>query len=724
MLVNQIITSCGHNNLLFGIVDICHESGLVAVTDMSAKSPRRPSVISIEDIAEKLKKKTWRLADSDFPPAMFLPDEALKQEWINKRDQALDAIRPIIDDAKLRFEYLFGDASGVLKMLIERSGRSKKYVSSRLNRYFRWGSFDNALLPHYRNCGSNHSLRAAPAMPKGSSLKPISKPGPETRFGNAYRAVTDEDVANIKTFSKSIPSGSKISLTDQYRKFCRKFHTVKLIPKAAAEEADAKAMFVQMPRKWLIAPRSFKRFLKKFISELEFIRKEKGAIAFAKDHSGKPGLARDGLRGPTCRYEIDSTVADIYIRYPYTKDRLLSTGRPIIYLVMDTFSAMIVGVHVCFEGPNWHGAGQALFNAFTSKVDFCKQYGVDIKESDWPCSHVSRQITWDRGSENTDKNIEGILKAKIGTTLCNLNAYHRGDCKGTVEKGFDTLQTRAIQFEAGKVVKVPRKEDQHASRKSFYTFEQFMKVLIEIIIQTNNYRERITSHNFEMSRDDVGFTPRDVWNWGISHMISKPQASRDALRFALLPEGEATVRKQGVYFRGLYYSCNEIVKRNWLNEAASIGRFKRKIRYTDLNTNSIWWRDEETKEVIRLNLTDRSEAYKNQLWADVLHRLELVKDILANLDERRFNATVLLDMDLAEIDKEIKSLNRKYKGSGAKTIQPDIKENKAVEAAQHRSRDYQEMEADLDSGSGKESSKTPATEQSTQNLSDPTASSY
>ena len=91
--------------------------------------------------------------------------------------------------------------------------------------------------------------------------------------------------------------------------------------------------------------------------------------------------------------------------------------------------------------------------------------------------------------------------------------------------------------------------------------------LINIIIYSNNHRQRVTSHNLEMSRDGVGFTPRDVWNWGLKNSVMVRPVPIDRLRFALLPEDEATVRAEGIFFRGLYYSSNEIVRMQWLDQA-------------------------------------------------------------------------------------------------------------------------------------------------------------
>ncbi|MBO0181011.1 integrase, partial [Vibrio parahaemolyticus] len=80
-----------------------------------------------------------------------------------------------------------------------------------------------------------------------------------------------------------------------------------------------------------------------------------GTTNFQKDFRGRAGLARQGVRGPTSRYEIDATVVDQYIRYPYDKTNQLATGRPVIYLVVDTWSGMFVGTHACFHGPDWTG---------------------------------------------------------------------------------------------------------------------------------------------------------------------------------------------------------------------------------------------------------------------------------------------------------------------------------------------------------------------------------
>jgi hypothetical protein len=59
-------------------------------------------------------------------------------------------------------------------------------------------------------------------------------------------------------------------------------------------------------------------------------------------------------------------------------DRKLIIGRPVIYIVIDVFSRLIVGFAVTLEGPSWAGAKLALENAFSDKASYCKQFGINI----------------------------------------------------------------------------------------------------------------------------------------------------------------------------------------------------------------------------------------------------------------------------------------------------------------------------------------------------------
>lgn len=695
MRINQEIrTTKSKSNERYLIVAFSLDNSQIALTDLTRTAPRKPIALALSTALEKIRTKEWELLDHNFPDFLYLPDEQLDEKWKKMRDEAMHHLASLTNDVYAIDEYLFGSANGVLSELIERSGKSRCYIHNKLARWFRFGGMNNALLPHYDNCGRSHQLPAVPTIMNDGSVCIASKPGRRTRYGAPFRAVTQKDFKNIEIFSKKIPRGTQVQLIDLYTKFICDFMSVSVAPKASSNREEIHQELIPFPREQLISPRSFKYYLNLIVDDLAWIKARVGNTTYDRNHRGKPGLARAGLRGAGQRYEIDATIADVYIKYPYSTDELLSCGRPVIYFVIDTYSGMIVGFHVCFDGPNWNGAAQALFNAFENKVDFCRRWGIEIDASDWPCEFICYEIVWDRGGENSDNNLESVLKGRIGIRIMKLVAYHRGDCKGTVEKTFDIVIPQTITFDPGKVEKYPIKEIQHPSRKPLLEFDDFMRKIIKVIIHENNF-SRKEAHNFQMESTNVGYTRRDIWNHFMKSVIPAPVISTDRIRCSLMPEADATVTERGVYFRGLYYSNTRIEKMLWLDRAKNSGRYKIKIRYSDITTNHVLHHLTETDEIIKLDLQDRCEAYKNQTWANVLHRLEFRKHEQAIQDAVRFNNKALLELDLAELDKVTSSRNRKLKQSNAKNSAPGIKDRKDIMIASQRNQQASELEKDM-----------------------------
>ncbi|MDV2887992.1 transposase, partial [Alkalihalophilus pseudofirmus] len=69
----------------------------------------------------------------------------------------------------------------------------------------------------------------------------------------------------------------------------------------------------------------------------------------------------------------------------------------VIYAILDVYSRIITGLYVGLEGPSWVGAMMALDNMVADKVEFCKQYGIDITSEQWPTHHLPEIIIADRG---------------------------------------------------------------------------------------------------------------------------------------------------------------------------------------------------------------------------------------------------------------------------------------------------------------------------------------
>jgi hypothetical protein len=72
----------------------------------------------------------------------------------------------------------------------------------------------------------------------------------------------------------------------------------------------------------------------------------------------------------------------------------------------------------------------AIANAASDKVTFCREYGIEITEEDWPVHHLPEAILADRG-ELEGKNAENLVNG-LHVKIMNTPPY-RCDWKGIIE---------------------------------------------------------------------------------------------------------------------------------------------------------------------------------------------------------------------------------------------------------------------------------------------------
>ncbi|MDR1754231.1 MAG: transposase family protein [Eubacterium sp.] len=112
-------------------------------------------------------------------------------------------------------------------------------------------------------------------------------------------------------------------------------------------------------------------------------RKRDGDRAFELNNRAVLGKSDYCLMGPGAQFQVDATIGDIYLVSQFNRSNII--GRPVLYFIIDAFSRMVVGMSVGLEGPSWSALASAIINVATDKVAFCRQYGVEISECDWPC---------------------------------------------------------------------------------------------------------------------------------------------------------------------------------------------------------------------------------------------------------------------------------------------------------------------------------------------------
>lgn len=554
--------------------------------------------ISEEIIYEKMKKVKL---NSD----ILLTDESISSISIEKRDTAWNIIKDIV---KIEPDiYITSRRTKLVKQVLCENKISKPTLFKYLRRYWQRGKTPNALLSDYKNSGG-----------KGKTKQAKVKMGRPAKFEEfASNFVVDDEVRKIFriVIQKYHFNTKRNKLPFAYDMMLKEFFTEDYY----YENGEMKIILKDQAN--IPTLNQLRYFYNKEFTEKQKNIARYGQIKYQLNFRELLGNSTNETFGPGSRFQIDATIADVYIISQYNSDWII--GRPIVYFVIDVFSRMVVGLYVGLEGPSWLGAMMALENTVSDKQIFCKEYGIEITKDQWPCEHLPEKLLADRG-EFEGYNVERLINA-FGLHVENAAPF-RADWKGIVEKYFDIFQGRVKPFLPGYIDKDFRQRGARDYRlDAILTLKDFTKIIIAEIIYHNNFE--YLSHyprNEEMIEDDVKPTPIELWNWGIENATGKLTYHHpDVVKVHLLPSVEATVTEHGIRFKKkMYYSCETAIKNSWFSTARSKGTWKVKISYDPRDSSRIFLLSDMDSDFEVCNLLRNSEQFKDKRIEDVEYLIE------------------------------------------------------------------------------------------------------
>lgn len=666
---------------------VCHVSAdrvNCAIYDLNTRTKKRnltkPKKMLISEIHEMVRKRTLEHQRYTYPAILTQSDDWIKnnlkkQSWIIKRDEKLAKIQ-LINSPLMIEQYLYGKGLGeeIGELIPHGRWKHKDQFHRELNRFIFFLRAPNALLPfELKNCGGNyrHVINEYDLPTKrGQGGKKNERSRSKTR------GITDKDKINIKRIAAHIKKNSlKFRYSYAYSLYSKNFERYEI----ERDYHDLKQTY-QMPfdESNRISYNQFYYHFKKIFTRADLLKIKVGNLAYAKDHEDRQGLTRDGVQFATHRYEVDATVLDCYVRYPYDKTGNKTMGRPVFYMVVDVYSTMIVGMYLGFDGPNWSGASQALCNACLDKVEFASRYGLALSKDDWPASHVPNQITIDNGSEYPDALISTVLRSEIGVELFNLVAVYRGDAKGIVERKFGVLNDQKIHFLPGAIAEAVRREDKHPSNSTLYDYDSLVALLITEIIYHNQSAERLKLCNFSAIVNDVGITPQAIFMHSLSGAENGGNATtaedESKIKWAFRPEETASVRPNHVYFKGVEYHHDYFKDSGQYSKSKHHGSFKITVKRVNDWINHIWHKTDNGHYIkLTIKNINNENPLVDQHWETALHVLEQFKGLK---HQNKQNALLtraywdsVMDPITAENQKEVDLAPK----SDRKSMQPGIK---------------------------------------------------
>lgn len=559
---------------------------------------------------------------------------------------------------------------------------TRQTVVNILIRYWQRGMTAEALRPDFQKCGAPGSPRNITSDQRVGRRRTIS-PGQGLSVNDDLRRIFE--IAALHWLN----SKKKKRLPDAYDFMVQKFYSDQI----KADEGGQVRVVVFRDKPSI---RQFRHFIKTHYRQSYIYKKREGEKNWNSTARAILGRGDHGTQGPGDRFQVDATVADIYLVSQYDRRRVLR--RPIIYFVIDVWSRLIVGVYVGFEGPSWVGAMMTLVNMVSPKVEFCKQYGISIEAAEWPACHAPKVLLADKG-ELSSVGLTEQIEAKLRIHIENA-ASGRADFKSIIERRFGTVPAVWKPFAPGYV------ESDYGQRgardyklDAKLNLYEFTQLVILSVLEHNSKPVSGYRTPAAMTTDRRIPVCLELWNWGIenrSGVLRHVPVHEVAL--AVMPQDKARVTPSGIKFKGAYYECATAMKEEWFSLARHKSSWEVDVSYDLRMREVLYLRDESLPrgfEACTLLPSYADCVGKTHFEAEEIARAEKVQ-LAATADlrqekriERHMRMRQIVSNATAEAD-----LVRDPRLSKAQRLS-SIKENHATEKAVQRRREAHEFASKL-----------------------------
>lgn len=635
-----------------------------------------PYIRKISDISEALQKgKADELAAD--PYMRLVTEEQLTEKEKEGRQNAWQIIKDLVY-AEPQI-YLPKERGKLIREVSQRFNTNNKTIYSYLKRYWTRGKNPNALLPDLYLCGRRGVEKANSSVKRGR---------PRSLEAGQGINVT-EDIRQIfrVAIKKYYYTSAQYSIRLTYELMLKEFFAesvkyengIRIPVIKPIQELPTYDQFYY----WFRKERNIKAEISSRISAKRYEQQYRPII----------GNSTAEALGPGSIYQIDSTVADVYLCSSINRNWIV--GRPCVYAVIDVYSRMIVGLYCGFEGPSWAGAMNALANCATDKISFCAEYGIQITEDEWPIHFLPEGIIADRG-EMEGRNAENIIEG-LGLKILNTPPY-RADWKGIIEQNFRISNLRAKPFLPGMVLNgtnVRERGSKDYRLDAKLDIYQFTQIMIRCILFHNNQHHLKNYHkDIGMIQDEVLMIPSEIWKWGIANRGGKLRSmNEDLVKLHLMPSAEATATARGIRFKGIFYTSKKCLKERWFEKARQ-GTWRVNIAYDPRNMDYIYLKGEDSKSFDKCTILEYQIAYKNKCIEEIeyLHEEERLKK--SSIQQQELQGKVDLISQIENIVKDAETEHKKeFPSKESNTARlKGIRDKKAMEKAVNRENEAFELD--------------------------------
>ena len=609
-------------------------------------SKRTPDRTSLDELRQMM--RTGRIVRVE-DPVHLIPSPSDKQKECRDRKYG------IIEYAVKQEPQIYHphERAEILAETAERTGTKAHNLYKLIGPYWKNGKSPDALLTHEDKRGKCRDYT-------NGNYKSF---GRKRRKGAPGKVLTPED---FRYFSQALRKyymvPNKLTLQATYDKMIQIYYC------DVTETDDGERKVTMRPNEELPSFMQFRYWYRKNRDIIAQTKAREGEGDFERNCRGITGVTERIYNYPGAAFQIDATIADIYL--VSENDRNAIVGRPVMYFVKDAYTRMVTGMYITFRYPSWADAAAALDNAFTDKVEYCSRYGISITPEEWPCRQLPEALIADRGE--MEGRVADVLVSGLGIRIENTPPY-RGDLKGIIEQHFCLINLEMSDLLPGKVKKdFGQRGSRDYRLDAKLDIRQFTRIIIKCVLFHNN-AHWMKEYRRETQMEQMGIRPipLDLWEFGIRYRSGGlMSASRDKVRYTLLPKEEASLTEKGIAFHGMFYTCDEALEEEWFARARIMGRTKLNVAYDPASMAHIYLMRDDGRfmQCARIDKEGR-EGDVTLAEAEDVHQKELDAQAAHSHEELEKKA------ELGDfIDQEVKTAKKMAEG------QPKISKTERIAA--------------------------------------------
>ncbi|MEA5497542.1 Mu transposase C-terminal domain-containing protein [Limnoraphis robusta Tam1] len=595
-----------------------------------------PMFQKYKDIEFAIENQHIQILEVDPYATLLRSEETIPEKHRKYRDEAWDVISKLVENNNGEIFYP-KERGMLLRDAEQKTGRTRMTLYKYLRRYWQGGQTKNALLPLFDKCGAKGKLRNSHGLKRGRPTK-LAKATAIPRGVNVDENMRDKFRRGI---SKFYENANGRTLQDAYDRTLKEY-----FKKGYELAPDGTLIPYLPPASELPTFGQFYYWYEKERNAEQSLSKRKGQRRYNLSYREVLGDSTQMAFGPGSLYQIDATIGDVYLVSSLDRSRII--GRPVIYIVIDVFSRLIVGISVSLEGPSWLGAMQALENTASDKVSFCKEYGIEITQEDWPSCHLPEEILADRGElegYNAD-NLVNALNVKVSNT-----PPYRADWKAIIERNFRLSNDKFIHWIPGAVYRPRERGDTDYRLDAVLDLHQFRKLMILSVLD-HNKEHRMDWYRMDeyMIQAHIEPYPIDLWNWGIHNRVGHlRKVPSEVIKLNLLTTTQATVTYRGIRFEGLFYSCDLALKEQWFVRARERGTWKISVAYDPRKLDTLYLRLEDGRRIEACYLVDADKTFRGLDWYEAVDYFELRKQSKEASRTRKQQSKATLQAQMEQI---------------------------------------------------------------------------